>query len=140
MINALSALLDAQNSALLNNTWITRVASLLIQEMSLVIRSLPELQSVPNLDLRFSSGRLEKLVFANAIKTADNISLMLKHVQNGQQSEINYLNGYIVRRGEELGIACPHNYMIVQLINAKSRMMKQDLGHAIELEAAEHEC
>ena len=136
VINTLTTLLDAPTGALLSNTWVHRVASLLIQEMSLVIRSLPELQNVPNLDLRFSPGRLEKLVFANARKTADNISLMFKHVQNGQQSEIEYLNGYILRKGGELGIACPHNYMIVQLIKGKLRMMKHELGQSIKLEAS----
>lgn len=135
--NTITALLDARTGALLFNSWIHRVACLLIQEMSLVIRSLPELQSVSGLNLRFSPGRLEKLVFANANNAANNISLMLKHVQNGSQSEIEYLNGYLVRRGEELGIACPNNYMIMQLIRGKTQMMKEELGHSLRFETSE---
>ena len=135
--NTITSLLDARIGALLFNSSIHRVACLLIQEMSLVIRSLPELQSVSGLNLRFSPGRLEKLVFANANNAANNISLMLKHVQNGSQSEIEYLNGYLVRRGEKLGIPCPNNYMIMQLIRGKTQMMKEELGHSLRFGASE---
>ena len=137
VINTVTALLDTRTGTLLFNSWIHRVACLLIQEMSLVIRSLPELQNVSGLNLRFSPGRLEKLVFANASNAANNISLMLKHVQNGSQSEIEYLNGYLVRRGEELGIACPNNYMIMQLIRGKIQVMKEELGHSLRFEASQ---
>ncbi|KAJ4384335.1 2-dehydropantoate 2-reductase (Ketopantoate reductase) (KPA reductase) (KPR) [Didymella sp. IMI 355093] len=68
IINPLSVLLDARNGALLYNYALTRTMRLLLAEISLVMRSLPELQYIPNVDSRFDPGRLETLVVGVAQK------------------------------------------------------------------------
>ncbi|TKA49807.1 hypothetical protein B0A55_13074, partial [Friedmanniomyces simplex] len=103
VLNPLTSLLDARNGALLYNFALTRTLRLLLAETSLVIRSLPELQSIPNINTRFSPQRLESLVTSVADKTRDNISSMLADVRAGRKTEIEYINGYIVKRGEEVG-------------------------------------
>jgi 2-dehydropantoate 2-reductase len=126
VINPITALVDARNGAVMYNMALSRVMRLLLAEISLVILSMPELKALPNLATRFSTDRLETLVVAVANKTANNISSMLADVRQGRTTEINYINGYIVRRGEELGITCFMNYMIMQLVTGKHRMVDRE--------------
>ncbi|KIH91509.1 hypothetical protein SPBR_01416 [Sporothrix brasiliensis 5110] len=47
--------------------------------------------------------------------------LMARRVALGQGTDIEFLNGYFVRRGKALGVACPHNEMIIKMVRAKQR-------------------
>ena len=121
IINPLTAIIDCKNGALLSNMYFTRVIRLLLAEISIVIQSLPELKNVPNVKMRFDTLRLERIVFSIANKTAENNSSMLQDVKLGRQTEIDYINGYIIRRGEELGIHCVMNYMLMHMVKGKNK-------------------
>ncbi|KAL9044068.1 MAG: hypothetical protein Q9214_002770 [Letrouitia sp. 1 TL-2023] len=120
IINPLTVAFDCTNGDLLQHPSASRVMRLLLAEISLVIRSLPELQGILNIKMRFAPGRLEGLVVNVAKATATNKSSMLQDVRKGYPVEIDYVNGYIVRKGEELGIQCVLNYMILHIVRAKS--------------------
>lgn len=119
ILNPLTALLDARNAALLYNFPLTRTLRLLLAETSLVIRSLPELRGLPNIAHRFSAARLETLVISVAHRTRDNISSMLADVRRGRRTEVEFINGYIVRRGEEVGVKCVVNFAIMEAVKGK---------------------
>lgn len=127
VLNPLTVLLDARNGSILYNFPITRTMRLLLAETSLVIRSLPELQNIPNVATRFSAQRLETLVVSVANTTRDNISSMLADVRAGRQTEVEYINGYIVKRGEEIGIKCVVNYAIMQTVIGKSAITQREV-------------
>lgn len=134
ILNPLTVLLDARNGSILYNFALTRTMRLMLAEISLVIRSLPELRGIPNVNLRFSPERLETLVVSVADKTRDNISSMLADVREGRKTEVDYINGYIVKRGEELGIKCVVNYAIMQTVAGKSQMVQQARQAEVPLE------
>ena len=121
VINPLTALLGCQNGEFLENEGMVRLMRLLLAEISLVVCSLPELKNIPNVNRRFSSRSLELHVINIAKQTAEDRSSMLQDMDNARETEIEYLNGYIVRRGEELGIRCITNYMVLQMVNAKTK-------------------
>lgn len=127
VLNPMTVILDAPNGSILWNFALTRTVRLLLGEISLVLRSLPELQGLPNVSERFSPSRLETLVDGIAWRTRDNISSMLADVRNGTSSEIAYINGYIVKRAEELGISPVCNYMIMQLVMGKNGMIQREM-------------
>ena len=122
IINPITAIIDCKNGALLSNMYLTRVIRLLLAEISMVIQSMPELKNVPNVKMRFDTLRLERIVFSIANKTAENYSSMLQDVRLGRQTEIDYINGYIVRRGEEMGIHCVMNYMLMHMVKGKNKI------------------
>ncbi|KAF2482161.1 ketopantoate reductase PanE/ApbA C terminal-domain-containing protein [Neohortaea acidophila] len=126
VVNPLTALLDNRNGALLYNFALTRTMRLLLAETSHVITHLPELRGLPGLEQRFSTERLETLVVGVANKTKDNISSMLADVRAGRKTEIEYINGYIVKRGEELGVKCLVNYAIMQTVIGKAQMLQRE--------------
>lgn len=126
IVNPLTAVLDCKNGQLLKNFHFTRVMRLLLAEISIVIRSLPELRNVPNVNMRFDTVRLEALVISIANRTADNKSSMLQDVRAGRQTEIDYINGYIVKRGEEMGIHCVANYMMMHLVQGRKNTSQKE--------------
>lgn len=121
VINPLTALMNRTNGHLLYNYSFTRLMRLLLLETSSVICGLPELQKIPGIEGRFSPERLRWMVTRLVNKTAKNQSSMLQDMRHNKTTEIEYMNGYIVRRGEELGIRCVANYMIKHLVLAKLR-------------------
>ena len=56
--------------------------------------------------------------------TAGHFPSMMRDIQRGRRTEIDQLNGAIVRFGEELGLDVPENRRIWELIRAKSRVIK----------------
>ncbi|KAE8379224.1 2-dehydropantoate 2-reductase [Aspergillus bertholletiae] len=134
VINPLTAIMNCKNGELLYNYSFTRIMRLLLAEISSVICALPELQGVPGIESRFSPERLRMMVTQLANKTAKNHSSMLQDVLSRNTTEIEYMNGYIVRRGEELGIKCVVNYMMKHLVLAKRLQTKQAESGAIPID------
>jgi 2-dehydropantoate 2-reductase len=63
---------------------------------------------------------------------------MLQHMEQGKQTEIDSLNGAIVRMGRELGVPTPYNEALtwmVQGINAHRRLVMH--GAPVDYEALE---
>ncbi|KAF7502666.1 hypothetical protein GJ744_005279 [Endocarpon pusillum] len=120
IVNPITALMNVPNGSLFGNSSLSKVSRLLIAEISAVMRGLPELEGVPSVRVRFSPERLETLYIGVAHRTAQNSSSMREDIRNGKDTEIDYINGYIVRRGEEMGLKCVLNYMLMLLIKGKS--------------------
>jgi 2-dehydropantoate 2-reductase len=139
VINPLTALLDVNNGELLYNYHMTRTMRMLLAEISTVICALPELDGVPGVKERFSTERLKTLVVKLANATAANTSSMLQDVRAMKMTEIEYINGYIVRRGDELGIRCALNYMIMQLVLGRNHISKLREAGAVPLSPLEAE-
>jgi 2-dehydropantoate 2-reductase len=59
---------------------------------------------------------------------------MLQSLERNNPTEIDYLNGYIVQKGIELGIPTPINQTIVQLIkDIEQGKKKIDLQHLLQI-------
>lgn len=124
IINPFTALLNVKNGATLDNPHLTRVQRLLLTEIALVIQALPELEGIPNVRSRFEPARLELAVQTVSTQTAQNSSSMREDVRLLRETEIDYINGYIVKRGEEQGIKCVLNYMLMSLVKARSYILQ----------------
>ena len=139
VVNPLTAIMGCRNGDLLNNTYATRVMRLLLAEISLVLRNLPELRGQPNIETRFSSARLEHRVVNVMHDTAGNISSMLQDIQRNQSTEIGHINGWIVQRGEEMGFRCIINYTIMQLVRMKTQLTLTGETNNVPLEEPEED-
>ncbi|KXL45594.1 hypothetical protein M433DRAFT_154298 [Acidomyces richmondensis BFW] len=133
IINPLTSLLDARNGALLHNFALTRTMRLMLAETSLVIRSLPELAALPNAQNRFSATRLEQMVVSVAERTKENVSSMLADVRAGRRTEVEWINGYVVRRGEEVGVKAVVNYAMMQAVIGKQMMVWREVEGAVPM-------
>jgi 2-dehydropantoate 2-reductase len=139
VIGPLSVIFDCRNGGLLFNHEISELMRDLLREICLVIRYLPELEGQPISGIldEFSAERFQQRVTRIASQTRQDMNNMLRDVTNGRKSEIDYINGYIVKRGEELGINCSVNRSIILMVKAKGRMKEKEKSLYIPFEKAE---
>jgi 2-dehydropantoate 2-reductase len=60
--------------------------------------------------------------------TAAHRSSMLQDLERGRPTEIDALNGYVVRRGVELGVPVPVNTTLTHMIRARVRRARAGEG------------
>jgi len=106
-INALGALTRLHNGGLLENEGLKHMMKGAVEE-ALKIARLKGIK-LPDKDYL-------KLTYSVAEKTYNNQNSMLQDVLKGQVTEIDSINGKIVKYAEELGISVPINELLTNLI------------------------
>ncbi len=108
-INALTAILRVPNGALANIPAASRLAQRAVEEAVAVARA-------AGISLSLADPVAETLAVAQA--TAVNRSSMLQDILRGIPTEIDTINGAIVREGRRLGVPTPFNEMLCDMVKA----------------------
>jgi 2-dehydropantoate 2-reductase len=114
-INPLTAILRVKNGELLANPPTRELMRILARETASVAESI-------GVALPFSSP--EQAVEDVAQDTSDNTSSMLQDVLRGAPTEVDAINGAVVRKGDEKKISTPANRVIWYLVKALARSGK----------------
>jgi len=112
-INPLTALHDCRNGEL--------ALPQFSQQLDAITQEVSQLATALKLDLPFHT--LRNTIDQVINKTANNFSSMHQDVANKRITEIDYINGFVVKQGKELGIATPHNeemWLAVKRLNPLS--------------------
>jgi len=72
---------------------------------------------------------MEKFIVHIAQQTSQNVSSMLQDARRGTSTEIDYINGYVVRRGEELGIKPVMNFMLMHMVEGKQQLISREIDN-----------
>lgn len=75
--------------------------------------------ALPSLPKSLTTECLEEEVVRVAQLTKNNVSSMLQDVRRGKTTEIDYINGYLVTLGRELGVRTPTNVVLCDLVRMK---------------------
>lgn len=119
-INPLSASLDCLNGQLLLGDRVIVMMQKVIKEAVACFHKEHDLASVvPDAGTRLSRDRLLAVVLDVCNKTAKNSLSMREDVLRMRQTEIDSINGYIVRLGRKHKVPTPVNRTLVDMINAK---------------------
>lgn len=108
LIDPVSVAFELKGDELLYNYRISQYMRMILKEISLVIRSLPELRSIPNIEKDFSVEKLE--VRANHILQGlgDTYTDFCLEVKAGRRKTgLEFCTGYLLKRAWRLGIECP---------------------------------
>ncbi len=108
-INALTAITGLKNGRL-NDHEETR------ELMRLVVGEAEQVASAAGVKLPYADAFAKVAAVAQA--TAENKSSMLQDISNDRLTEIDVINGAVVREGERLGIATPVNRVLALLVHA----------------------
>ncbi|KAJ1950187.1 2-dehydropantoate 2-reductase (Ketopantoate reductase) (KPA reductase) (KPR) [Linderina macrospora] len=76
-------------------------------------------RALPHLHDQLTGQRIEEYVVHVASVTARNRSSMLQDVSAGRQTEVDWINGYLVRLGQQHGVPTPINSLLYTLVKLK---------------------
>ncbi|KFZ36401.1 hypothetical protein HR45_16395 [Shewanella mangrovi] len=111
VINPLTAIEDIPNGALAAEKYQYTISAILAELMQVA-----ELEGI-ELDGQFIAGRVKQVIEL----TADNYSSMHQDVAFQRPTEIDYINGYLVKRAQAHGIQLFHNQQLWQQIQQLSQ-------------------
>lgn len=117
-----------------------RVTRLLLAEMSLVFRSLPEKQAIQNLHTRFPPTQLDSL-FHGITNPTTGLIFHCEGCKSCQKDRNkvyqNYINGYIIDEGrygyQVLDELCTE-YMFVQMVKGTTLIVKRKEGKSLPVQ------
>jgi 2-dehydropantoate 2-reductase len=75
--------------------------------------------TLPSLPKSLTTSSLEEEVIRVAHLTKNNVSSMLQDIRRGRMTEIDYINGYLMNLGRELGVRTPYNHAVLDLVKLR---------------------
>lgn len=139
-VNPLTALLGVQNGALIGPSQTQSIMRAVLREASEAItRYLASVRDDnepldPETVAMFSPSALERRTMAVLAATARNTSSMASDVSRLSRggtdvgTEIEYINGFLVRLGERMGLEMPVNRMLREMVGAKEEIARMSPG------------
>jgi len=131
-----SVMFDCFCNELLYNRSISEFATSLLEEISSVLVALPEMERFKGRFKAFSVQRMQKIMVRQCMIIGRNRTSMWHDVDKGRKTDIDYYNGYFIKRGKELGIDCPRLKMVTTMVKAKQMMKKQAMDNYIQWDGA----
>jgi len=110
-INPITAICRVRNGKVVEVPELWKIAERIIREGEEVMKA-----------LGFDVEDLASIVREVAIKTKDNRSSMLQDIERGKRTEIDFINGAIVKVAEELGIDVPFNRLMYWLVKGVEKL------------------
>lgn len=113
-INGLTAIMGCRNGAILESDHGLSLVKDLCAEVGLVM----EASEIP------VPGDLLTRVLNVVHLNANNFSSMHQDMAYGRATEVDYLNGFVVKKGNQLGVSTPTNRVVYDLIKTKEFIRK----------------
>ncbi|WAO87019.1 Hypothetical protein NCS54_00431300 [Fusarium falciforme] len=118
-VEPVCVLLDLPYNGLLHNRSAQSMMNKLLDEMATVVENLPEVQGSTEL-LNFLQGEgLKRFCYRRITGKAMAPSELVKRIEKGLQTDMNYQNGYFLKRAKTLGLEMPTNRLMVQMVKAR---------------------
>lgn len=118
-VEPVCVLLDLPYNHLLTNRSAQSMMNQLLEEMTTVVDNLPEIEGSTELRAFLRGEGLKKFCYRRITGKSAAPSELLKRIEKGLQTDINYQNGYFLKRAKTLGIDMPTNKLMVQMVKAR---------------------
>jgi 2-dehydropantoate 2-reductase len=116
-LNPLSAIFQVPYGQIADNPHTRWLAEQMISEAFQVALA-------TGIDLGFTSREYLDILWTRQLPpTREHRSSMLQDIMRGKRTEIDHINGAVVKLGAEQGIATPYNCAIVRMVKAKEGLM-----------------
>ncbi|KAG6011757.1 hypothetical protein E4U54_007921 [Claviceps lovelessii] len=134
VVEPVCVLLEMPYQGLLQNPPAQRLMQGLLSEIILVLQSMPELQQSTVLrDYIYSKG-IRKFMYSRIAAKWTQPSHLNRRIEKGLPTDVEYLNGYFLRRGRERGIDMRMNLMMRDMIKAKHSLAVERLNSFVPME------
>lgn len=127
IIEPMAIALDTTYDQVLRNEHAILLADELLEELFNVIWALPELTNSAKVVKHCSMDALRKHTLSRLADKTKSLSPFISHVRAGRMVDIDYLNGWFVKRGQELGIKTTRNEMVIEVVKARIESRKKHM-------------
>lgn len=134
IVEPIAIAIDATYDRVLRNEYAVVLADELLEEVFNVVWALPELTSSPKLLETCGMDALRRYTLDRLLDKGTSQSQLLSSVRAGKTVDIDYLNGYFVRRAKELGIKTPQNEMMIGAVKARIEERRKQLRGLVPFE------
>lgn len=134
IIEPMAIALDTTYDQVLRNEHAILLADELLEELFNVIWALPELTNSARVVHHCGMDALRKHTLNRLSQKTKSLSPFISHVRAGRMVDIDYLNGWFVKRGQELGIKTTRNEMVIEVVKARIESRKRQLTGLVPFE------
>jgi 2-dehydropantoate 2-reductase len=113
----LGTILHAKNGEILKKPSFVRIFEAILEE-GITLAS----QLLPDEDFSNSPDFIKEVI----TKTQDNKCSMLQDVERGRRTEIDYINGFIAKESQAIGLKAPVNSAITNIVNSLTQYTKRN--------------
>jgi cytochrome b translational activator protein CBS2, mitochondrial len=137
VVDPVCAALDLRYNQVMENGHAAGLIDRLLDEVQLISSSLPEFYSSAQSPYIQSLGQnvLRKVCFSKLRRMGAQVDPITKQICDGRRMDIEYFNGYFVRRAKALGLSHYFNEMLMIMLKAKHRRKFAELHDAIPFES-----
>ena len=134
VVETVCVLLDVSYQGLLQNPAAQRMMHQLLSEIIVVLENMPELQGSTVIRDFVEGTKIRKLLYNGILAKRAHPSLLVRQLEKGLPTDVDYLNGYFIRRGEQLGVDLRFNTMMRDMVKARHSQEVEKLNSYIPLE------
>jgi cytochrome b translational activator protein CBS2 len=106
----------------------------LLAEIFDVVAHLPEVGSSTSLQEFLRTSNPDAILISSITAKRDAPSLFMQQIAAGQFTDVDYNNGYFIRRAAKLGVSVPQNKMMRKIVVSKYRQYKRSFLKHVPLE------
>ncbi|KAL7822738.1 ketopantoate reductase PanE/ApbA C terminal domain-containing protein [Trichoderma gracile] len=134
VVEPVCVLMEIPYAGLLRNPPAQRMMQRLLDEIVSVVDNMPEIEGSAAVRNFIRSNRIKQHIYSRIMARRGASSDLARQIQNGLPTDIDYLNGFFIRRGHQLGIETPTNLLIRDMIKAKHSLAIERLNSYIPVE------
>jgi ketopantoate reductase len=134
VVEPVCVLLDIPYAGLLQNPAAQRMMHRLLTEIVSVVDNMPEVEGSAAIRDFIRGNRIRQLIYGRIMARRSTSSELARQIRNGLPTDVDYLNGFFIRRGRQLGIDLPANVMIRDMVKAKHSLAIEKLNSYIPVE------
>ncbi|KAL7938326.1 ketopantoate reductase PanE/ApbA C terminal domain-containing protein [Trichoderma chlorosporum] len=135
VVEPVCVLLEIPYAGLLRNPPAQRMMNQLLAEIVSVVDHMPEVEGSSAIRNFIRGNRIKQLIYSRIMaRRAASSSELARQIQNGLPTDVDYLNGFFIRRGHQLGVQLPNNVMIRDMVKAKHSLAIEKLNSYVPVE------
>lgn len=134
VVEPVCVLLEMPYQGLLQNPAAQRMMESLLSEIIQVLESMPELEGSTVMRDYIHSKGIRKFMYSGIVWKRSQPSQLARRIENGLPTDMQYLNGYFLRRAQKLGLDLRMNMMMRDMIKAKHSQAIERLNSFIPVE------
>ncbi|KAJ2961293.1 hypothetical protein NQ176_g11004 [Zarea fungicola] len=134
VVEPVCLLLEVPYSSLLQNASARKLINSLLEEILLVVQNMPEIGRSESQHDLLDLDRAQKVLYRAILGKRAQESSLVRDIRRGVPVNVDYLNGYFLRRAHTFNMELPTNKMMLNLVKAKHAFSQEKSDAYIPVE------